>query len=151
MKVSHATKSIAAATLHMILICPDASAADYKVWMQGTGSQVMQFEPEFLKIAAGDTVTFMPEAAGHSVESVAGPSGSEPWLGRLDHELTVTFSIEGLYVYSCPPHLENGMVGLIQVGDSTNGIESIGGVQLPKKAQSRMKFLLAKGGITAQN
>ena len=92
MLVNQVMKPIAAATFYTILICPDAFAADHKVWMQGTGGQVMQFEPEFLKIAVGDTVTFMPEAAGHSVKSIAGPSGSEPWVGRLDHELTVTFS-----------------------------------------------------------
>ncbi|MFO1121548.1 MAG: plastocyanin/azurin family copper-binding protein [Hyphomicrobiales bacterium] len=146
--MNHFAESAGAAMLCAILSCPGASAADHKVWMQGTGGQMMQFEPEFLRIAVGDTVTFMPEAAGHSVESLAGPPGAEPWVGSLDHELTVTFSLEGLHAYKCPPHLESGMVGLIQVGDSTIGLESVDSAELPKKAQARLKNLLVKAGIT---
>src|SRR5262245_14337227 len=109
-------KLIGAAALFAAVPYVGALAADHTVSMKGTGTQVMQFDPDFLKIAAGDTVTFTPEDAGHNVESISGPEGSEPWAGSLDRELTVTFAVEGLYAYKCPPHLENGMVGLIQVG-----------------------------------
>lgn len=123
-----------------------AMAAEYKVLMKGSGGQSMDFEPAFLKIAPSDTVTFVPEAAGHNVESISGmsPEGSEPWVGRLDGELTVTFNVPGLYGYKCPPHLEAGMVGLIQVGDVVTGFDSATLAELPDKAKYQMKALLKK-------
>jgi pseudoazurin len=151
MTVGNGLRHVSAAIVLAVFSCADALAADHKVWMQGSGNQVMQFEPEFLKIAVGDTVTFMPEAAGHNVESISGPEGSETWVGSLDRELTVTFSIEGLHAYKCPPHLEAGMVDLIQVGDATTGSDSIRAADLPDKAVSKMKALLAKAGIVASN
>ena len=92
----------------------DASAADYKVLMKGTGSQPMRFEPAFLKIAAGDTVTFVPEDAGHNVPAIDGmaPEGAEWWGRQADQQLTVTFGVEGLHAYKCAPHYYMGMVGL---------------------------------------
>ena len=68
MTVTNGLRHLSAVIVLAVLSCADALAADHKVWMQGSGNQVMQFEPEFLKIAVGDTVTFMPEAAGHNVE-----------------------------------------------------------------------------------
>jgi pseudoazurin len=96
-----------------------ALAEDHQVWMKGSGEQPMVFDPAFLKIAVGDTVTFMPRDAGHSVAMVSGPEGTQPFYGDLDRELKVPFSVEGLYAYRCPPHVETGMVGLIQVGNAT--------------------------------
>ena len=81
--------------------------------MKGSGEQPMVFDPAFLMIVAGDTVTFTPRDAGHSVETISGPEGTEPFYGSLDRELKVTFGAEGLYAFKCPPHLEMGMVGLI--------------------------------------
>ena len=88
-------------------------AADYKVWMKGSGTQSMDFEPAFLKVAPGDKVVFMPDAAGHNVESIEGiaPQGTAPWVGDLDKEHAVTFTAEGLHGYKCPPHLEIGKGG----------------------------------------
>jgi hypothetical protein len=39
------------------------------------------------------------------------------------------------------------MVGLIQVGDSTTGADSAMAADLPDKAKSQMKALLAKAGV----
>jgi pseudoazurin len=122
-------------------------AADYKVWMQGSAGQEHRFEPAFLKIAAGDTVTFSPEDQGHNVEKISGPEGTEPFVSIFNRDLTVTFSVEGLYAYKCSPHVKYGMVGLIQVGDSTAGLDSAKAADLPDKSKSQMKALLAKAGI----
>ena len=60
----------------------------------------------------------------------------------------MTFSAEGLYAYRCPPYVETGMIGLIQVGDATTGADSAAAADLPAKAKSRMKALLAEAGVT---
>jgi pseudoazurin len=122
-------------------------AADHKVWMKGSAGQPHQFEPAFLKIAAGDTVTFSPEDQGHNVERISGPEGTEPFVGIFNRDLTVTFNVDGLYAYKCSPHLRFGMVGLIQVGNATTGADSAMAADLPEKAKSQMKALLAKAGI----
>jgi pseudoazurin len=142
------SKLLFAAALFVALPQVGASAADYKVWMKGTGEQPMVFDPAFVKIAPGDTVIFMPRDAGHSVARVAGPAGTEPFEGEMDRQLKVTFSVEGLYAYKCPPHAETGMVGLIQVGDATTAADSAAAAELPAKAKSRMKALLAEAGVT---
>ena len=128
-----------------------ALAADHQVRMKGSGTQSMDFEPAFLRIAPGDTVTFLPDAAGHNVGSIDGmsPAGAEPWVSSIDQQVTVTFNIEGLHGYQCPPHLETGMVGLIQVGDASPGFDPAKGIaDLPDKARTYMKVLLKKAGIT---
>ena len=144
------SKLLYAAALFVALPHMGALAADHTVWMKGSGEQPMVFDPAFLKIAARDTVTFTPRDAGHSVESVSGPEGTEPFYGSLDRELKVTFSAEDLYAYRCPPHVETGMVGLIQVGDATTGADSAAtaAAAMPAKAKSRMKALLAEAGVT---
>jgi pseudoazurin len=142
-----ALKLLSAATLFAVLPCFGTWAADYKVWMKGSGEQPMLFDPAFLKIAAGDTVTFTPRDAGHSVATLSGPEGTEAFYGELNRELKVTFDKEGLYAYKCGPHLEMGMVGLIQVGDATTGVDSARAVDLPAKAKSQMQALLAKAGV----
>jgi pseudoazurin len=127
-----------------------AVAADHKVWMKGSGTQSMDFEPAFLKVAPGDTVVFVPDAAGHNVESIEGiaPRGTAPWVGDLDKEHSVTFTAEGLHGYKCPPHLEMGMVGLIQVGEVDSGVDPTAAVaELPEKARFYMKALLEKAGV----
>lgn len=145
--MTNLSKLVYATALFVALPHMGALAEDHQVWMKGSGEQPMVFDPGFLKIAAGDTVTFMPRDAGHSVETVSGPKGSEPFYGSLDRELKVTFSVEGLYAYRCPPHVETGMVGLIQVGDATTGADAAGAADLPAKAKSRMKALLAEAGV----
>jgi pseudoazurin len=145
--VNNLSKLVGAVALFAALPHVGALAADHKVWMKGSGGQPMQFEPALLKIAAGDTVTFAPEDAGHNVETISGPEGTEPFVGGLDRELTVTFGAEGLYAYKCLPHLEAGMVGLIQVGDATTGADAARAADLPDKAKSRLKALLAEAGV----
>ena len=149
--MKNASRFLVAASLFAALPHFGALAADHQVWMKGSGEQPMVFDPAFLKIAAGDTVTFTPRDAGHSVATISGPDGTEPFFGELDRELKVTFGKEGLYAYKCAPHLEAGMVGLIQVGDSTAGVDSARAADLPAKAKSRLKTLLEQAGVAGSN
>lgn len=98
-----------------------ALAADHVVKMLNNGKDGgMVFEPAFLQVAVGDTVTFEPTNSGHQVRSLAVPEGITPWRSELDEKFTLKVDKEGLYFYDCPPHLMMAMIGMIQAGEATN-------------------------------
>jgi pseudoazurin len=128
-----------------------ASAADHQIKMlnKGADGQTMVFEPAFVKIAPGDTVTFVPTDKMHNSESINGmtPDGAQPWKGKVSEQTTVSFTAEGLYGYKCLPHYAMGMVGVIQVGDSTANLDAFKAVKNAPFAQKRIDAALAAGGI----
>lgn len=98
-------------------------AADYTVHMLNQGTDgMMQFDPQLLKIAPGDTVHFTATNQGHNVQSLDGmiPDGARPFHSEIGQNLTVTFTVPGVYGYRCTPHGMLGMVGLIVVGPPAN-------------------------------
>lgn len=99
-----------------------AAAEDFEVQMLNRGDAGnMIFEPAFLRVAAGDAVTFVPTDRGHNAESIPEmtPEGAEGFEGRPNEEVAVTFDTEGLYGIRCKPHFAMGMVMTIAVGDVT--------------------------------
>lgn len=97
-------------------------AADHTVKMLNTGKDgSMVFEPAFVKVALGDTVTFTPTQVGaHYSASLLMPAGATAWRGAPDKELKVKIEKEGVYLYACEPHKVMGMVGVIQAGKPVN-------------------------------
>lgn len=124
-----------------------AMAENYEVLMVNKDSEgrTMQFEPAFLQVEPGDTVTFIPKDMGHNSETILDmlPDGAAMWKGRTNEPIQVTFTVEGLYAYKCMPHFSMAMVGLIQVGDSTANMAEILEQRLPGRAQARLAELLA--------
>ena len=105
-----------------------AYAENYEVKMLNQGSEgYMVFEPSFLKINKGDSVTFIATDAAHNSASIKGmiPPGASKWNGNLSQNITITFDVEGLYGYQCTPHAMMAMVGIIQVGESKSNLESV--------------------------
>ena len=97
-----------------------ASAEAHIVKLLNMGADgPMVFEPGFLKVNPGDTVTFKPVDMAHDSASVFTPEGAAPWSSAFK-EITVTLDKEGVYIYKCTPHLVMAMVGVIQVGNATN-------------------------------
>jgi len=143
-------KTIFAAStlLATTLLAVPAWAADHQVQMLNKDSEgrAMQFEPAFLKIAPGDTVTFVATNKGHNSESILNmiPQGGETWKGKINEEITVTFTEEGFYAYKCQPHIGLGMVGLIQVGDNPPPLATEEVEKLPGRSQERMSELIAQ-------
>lgn len=127
-----------------------ASAAEYKVQMRNKDSsgQMWQFEPAFLKIAPGDTVTFVPTDKGHNSEVIEAtiPQGAASWKGKFNEPITITYASEGVYVYKCLPHASLGMVGVIQVGESTVNLDAVKKVKVPGKGNNRLAELIAQVG-----
>ena len=105
-----------------LLAAASAHAAEHEVKMLDISSdkEPMVFEPAVLKIAPGDTVTFIPTNKGHNVESKVIPEGAEAFKSELDEKYSVKLDKEGVYIYVCPPHSMMNMAGVIQVGEATN-------------------------------
>ena len=65
--------------------------------------------------------------------------------GKINKPVSIVVSEDGLYGVKCTPHLANGMVALIAVGDvKVDGF--LDGVKLPKKSKARMEEMLAQLG-----
>ena len=96
--------------------------------MLNQGSEgYMVFEPSVIKIQKGDSVTFKATDAAHNSASIDGmiPAGAKVWNSKLSQDITVTFHVEGIYGYQCTPHAMMAMIGLIQVGENKDNLESV--------------------------
>ena len=136
----------------MLFIQIDLYGANHSVKMLNQGSSgVMVFEPAYLKINIGDSVTFESTDAAHNSASIPGmiPSSASSWNGGLSQDLTVMFDVAGIYGYQCTPHSMMAMVGVIQVGDDKSNLDSAKAVAQQFKSsfvmnQTRLDDLLSK-------
>jgi pseudoazurin len=105
------------------LLSSGANAAEFEIKMLNKGVKgAMVFEPDFVKAAPGDTVKFTAVDKGHNVESMKGmiPEGAEAFKGKINEEITITLTSEGVYGVKCLPHYGMGMVALIVAGNPVN-------------------------------
>lgn len=106
-----------------------------------TGNMV--YEPDFLTVAPGDTIKFIPTDPSHNAESIneMTPEGAEPIKGKINQELEVTLTEEGIYGIKCTPHYAMGMVMLIEVGE---GHDITLPEKMPRGVQSRFDDILER-------
>jgi pseudoazurin len=139
-------KSLLTAIIAVIgmLMAMHVCAANYTVkeLNAGPGGSFV-FDPTFLHVQPGDSVTFEPTDPGHNSESVFMPTGAKPWKSELSKPLTITLSQPGVYIYQCAPHNLFGMVGVIQVGTAVNKAAAVKMAQAMEKKQ-----LMNQGRIT---
>ena len=132
--------------LSTIFMATAGFAKTYEIQMlnRGAGGN-MVFEPAYLAIAPGDTVTFVPSSKGHNVETIKGmvPAGAKKFKSKYNKEFSVTLAAEGLYGVKCTPHYSQGMVALIQVGSPTN-LKEIKALKKRGKAKLRLESLIAQ-------
>ena len=136
----------------MLFIQFDLYGANHSVKMLNQGpTGIMVFEPAYLKINIGDSVTFESTDAAHNSASIPGmiPSSASSWNGGLSQDLTVMFDVAGIYGYQCTPHSMMAMVGVIQVGDDKSNLDSAKAVAQQFKSsfvmnQTRLDDLLSK-------
>lgn len=122
-------------------------AANVDVQMLNKGEAgTMVFEPALVRIAPGDTVTFLPTDKGHNAESIKEmiPEGGEVFKGSLGKEVVASFTVPGVYGIKCAPHLGMGMVAIVVVGDDVSNLEAVKAVKVPKKALERLVPLWAE-------
>ena len=127
-----------------------AIAADYQIHMLNKGEAgTMVFEPNFLAIQPGDTVTFIPMDKSHNVENIKDmlPEGVEPFKSKVNEEFTMTFDVPGLYGIKCTPHFAMGMVGAIAVGDDLPNLNAAKAATVPNKARERLEAAFAGLGL----
>ncbi len=133
-------------TLLLNLIVAPAMAETFEVKMlnrNDTGP--MPFEPDYLVIKPGDTVKFLATDPGHNAATIASmiPEGGKKFVGKINQEIEVTFSEDGIWGIKCSPHFTMGMVMLIQVGE-TPAAEADLPKDLPPEARKRMLDILAR-------
>jgi pseudoazurin len=146
------SKILSLASVAAFALCMGASAqaANLEVHMLNKGKDgVMVFEPSAVKIAQGDTVTFIPSDKSHNAESVKDlvPAGAQPFKGKMNEQVKVTFNIPGAYVIKCAPHYGMGMVAVLVVGDAPANLDAIKSAKMPKKAKDRTDGGFASIGL----
>jgi pseudoazurin len=135
---------VAGALVAMAAASP-AVAKDYQVKMLNKGARgMMVFEPAAVKIAPGDTVTFLASDKGHNAEIISGmlPPGAAPFKGKMNQNLTVKFTKPGVYGYKCLPHYGMGMVGAVFVGSAGSNAAQAKAISHPGKAKQTFASLL---------
>ena len=111
----------------IFIISVPAFSADHTVEMlSSSDGQMMVFKPAVIQINPGDTVTWKATNPGHNTASIneMSPDSSLQWDGKINEELKITFTKEGVYGYKCTPHYILGMVGIVSVGDNTTNLSS---------------------------
>lgn len=108
-----------------VLVALNAHAApsttEIRMMTMGPNNTSLVFDPMFVKVNVGDTVTFKPlQKAGHTSISLYVPDGAKPWVGKPDTELSVKMDKPGVYLVECNLHKMMGMVAVVQVGKATN-------------------------------
>ena len=129
---------LVAAAVTALAIASPAAARDVQVKMLNKGGgRTMVFSPEVVRIAPGDTVTFVATDKGHNAELISGmlPSGAAPFKGKMNQNLTVKFTKPGIYGYKCLPHYGMGMVGAVFVGNSSANAAKAKATSHPGKAK----------------
>lgn len=130
----------------MIMAAGSAFGEEIEIKMlNGGGKGKMIFEPDFVKINAGDTITFVPADKGHNAETIKGmiPPGASPFKSEINAEFSIEFNKNGVYGIRCAPHYGMGMVALIVVGSPDN-VEEAEAVKVPPKAQKIFAELFAQ-------
>ncbi len=136
-----------AATAALMASATPMLAADHEVHMLNKGADgAMVFEPGFVKIAPGDTVTFIPTDKSHNVESFKGliPEGAAEFKSKANEQFQTKFDVPGAYVVKCTPHAGMGMVALIQVGDAPANLDAIKTAKVPNMVRKRLDADLAQ-------
>jgi len=143
-------KGIVGAAAVILALALPAAAADFEVHMLNKGAEgTMVFEPAFVKVAPGDTVTFIPTDKGHNVETIKDmiPDGAEAFKSKMNETYKVTFDKPGAYGVKCSPHVGMGMVGVVVVGDAPANLDAVKTGKLPKKARERLDAAIAAAGL----
>lgn len=131
-------------TLATLFAVP-AQAELHEVEMLNRNAQwPMPYAPDFLRIAPGDTVRFVPTAKGHNAATIDSmlPEGATPFKSRLGEVFEITLTAPGIYGIKCSPHFAMGMVMLIAVGDAP--LPSTLPQDLPPRARQRFDEILAR-------
>ena len=130
--------SVMAAAVH-------AAEIEVKMLNKGSDGQKMVFEPALIRANVGDTITFLPTEKGHMAASMKGMmADGGKFKGKTNKKISYVVTAEGLYGVKCTPHMANGMVAIIAVGDTFDTDAFLDGKKVSKKAKARFEDLLSQ-------
>ena len=108
----------------------------------GSGRK-MVYSEELVHVELGDTVKWLPTSKGHNVEIVAAPEGFDiPKKSKNNKEVSIEFTVPGIYYYWCTQHKGMGMIGLVVVDGDTSNKDAIAKAKAMGKSKKKLKKLL---------
>lgn len=125
------------------------SAETYEVKMLNRGEAgAMVFEPRFVSAEIGDTIVFVAEDKSHNAESIKDllPKGQEAFAGKINEEIEVELTSEGVIGIKCKPHFAMGMVMVIQVDDASVPDDFLK-TKMPGKAKKAFEEILSENEL----
>lgn len=120
-----------------------AETVEVQMLNQGSNGDRMVFEPDFVRLAPGDTIKFIATDRSHNAETLSGmtPDGFDGFAGRINEELEITLIEDGVYAVICKPHFAMGMVMIVAVGDAPLPDDFLEG-RIPRQAKLRFEAQL---------
>ncbi|MDQ0326998.1 pseudoazurin [Rhodopseudomonas julia] len=133
--------------LAFVLASGIAHAETFEVQMLNRGEKgSMVYDPDFLRVAPGDTIRFVATTPGHNARTIAGmaPEGAEEIKTPLGETADVVAETPGIYGLKCSPHYAMGMVMMVAVGEEADpgAFELPEG--LPSRARKRLEEIIAE-------
>ena len=122
-----------------------AKTVEVEMLNKDSSGRKMVYSEEIVKVDVGDTVTWLPTSKGHNVEIVAAPEGFDiPKKSKNGKEVSIEFTVPGIYYYWCTPHKGMGMIGLVVVGDDVSNKDAIAKAKAMGKSKKKLKALLGE-------
>lgn len=122
-----------------------AKTVDIEMMNKDGSGRKMVYSQELVHIEAGDIVKWIPTSKGHNVEIVAAPEGFDiPKKSKNGKEVSIEFTVPGIYYYWCTPHKGMGMIGLIVVDGDTSNKDAIAKAKALGKSKKKLKALLGE-------
>lgn len=122
-----------------------AKTVEIEMLNKDSNGRKMVYSEEIVKVDVGDTVTWLPTSKGHNVEIVAAPEGFDiPKKSKNGKEVSIEFTVPGIYYYWCTPHKGMGMIGLVVVGDDVSNKDAIAKAKAMGKSKKKLKALLGE-------
>lgn len=120
-----------------------AATVNVKMLNRDSAGHNFVFSPNLIRIKPGDSVHFIATNKGHDAASIDGmmPKGAKPFQGKMSQDITVKFTVPGVYGIKCRPHYPLGMVALVVVGDKAPNLKQAEAVKHPGKAATEFKTL----------
>jgi pseudoazurin len=128
-----------------VAVAPALASVTVEMLNKNADGDKMIYSQEIVNIAVGESVTWVPTSKGHNVEIIAAPEGFDiPKKSKNSKEVTIEFTVPGIYYYWCTPHKGMGMIGLVVVGEDTHNKDEVAKAKAMGKSKKKLKALLAE-------
>ena len=122
-----------------------AKTVELEMLNKDTAGRKMVYSRELVHVDLGDTIIWIPTSKGHNVEIIAAPEGFDiPKKSKNGKEVSIEFTVPGIYYYWCTPHKGMGMIGLVVVDNDTSNKDVIAKAKAMGKSKKKLKTLLGE-------